>query len=76
MIFYSNIFQYLACGNRAGQVFIWNVRGRNAMELAEKPAILSHNDSRMTIRQVAFSMDDRILIAVSDDSTVYRWDIK
>lgn len=62
-------FDAIAAGNQIGKVFLWDIS-----EEPSKPAILSHQKCLTAIRQVCFSPDSTIMVAVSDDSAVWRWD--
>lgn len=65
---------YLAVGDQEGRVFIWRLNVLNP--LTSKYTILSCSECTQPIRQVAFSSDNKILIAISDDSKVWRWDFQ
>ena len=65
----SPSFDAIAAGNQIGKVFLWDIS-----EEPSKPAILSHQKCSTAIRQVCFSPDSNIMVTVSDDSTVWRWD--
>ncbi|KAL5252437.1 hypothetical protein ACHWQZ_G015270 [Mnemiopsis leidyi] len=62
-------FDAIAAGNQIGKVFLWDIS-----EEPGKPAILSHQKCSTAIRQVCFSPDSTIMVAVSDDSSMWRWD--
>jgi len=62
-------YESIAAGNQAGKIFVWDVRTEPS-----KPIALFHQKCSTAIRQVCFSPDSSILIAVSDDSTIWRWD--
>jgi hypothetical protein len=35
---------------------------------------MSHPNSKVTVRQVAISADDRVILAVAEDGKIWRWD--
>ncbi|XP_037044743.1 polycomb protein EED-like [Bradysia coprophila] len=59
---------YLAVGNDRGTTFVWKI------DPTAKPMHLRHVLCNETIRDVAFSRDSNILIAVCDTGTVWKWD--
>ncbi|CAM9107506.1 unnamed protein product, partial [Heterosigma akashiwo] len=60
----------MAVGNNRGQLFVWNLDG------SKQPAAkAAHPKCQATIRHAAFSPDGKTLISVTDDSTVWRWNI-
>ena len=65
----SPSFDAIAAGNQIGKVFLWDISDEPS-----KPAILSHQKCSTAIRQVCFSPDSNIMVTVSDDSSVWRWD--
>lgn len=64
--------KFMAIGNTVGDIYVWYLNNRNPT----KSIILRHRLCKKTIRQIAFSADGKILIGVSDDSTIYRWNMK
>jgi len=60
----------LACGNKTGSMFVWNVDSDNP----NPPRRLSHVRSTATIRQVAFNYDASSLIGVAECGSIWRWD--
>lgn len=61
----------LVIGNQDGEVKLW----RLGPSLKEKHDILlTHHLCNSTIRMVSFSPDRQCLIAVCDDSSVFKWD--
>ncbi|KAK3097738.1 hypothetical protein FSP39_012662 [Pinctada imbricata] len=62
----------IALGNQLGRVYLWDI-DTDDPALA-KCTVLSHPKCITAIRQTAFSRDGDILLAVSDDASVWRWD--
>ena len=57
-----------AAGNSAGKIYIYHI------DTGKRLGVLEHPKCKSTIRQVAFSLDTKTIVAVCDDSTVWRWD--
>ncbi|KAK3774585.1 hypothetical protein RRG08_035015 [Elysia crispata] len=64
--------QILALGNQVGHIFVWDLEMEDPTQT--KFTKLSHNKCSSAIRQTALSKDGNILLAVSDDGTIWRWD--
>lgn len=62
----------MALGNASGQIYVWNLVCDSPNEVRRH--ILKHPQCEKTIRQCAFSPDGNILVAICDDSTIWRWD--
>jgi len=62
----------MAIGNQKGKIYVWDLQVDEPSEATH--SILSHPKCNTTIRQTAFSRDGSILICVSDDGTIWRWD--
>ncbi|KAK4535245.1 hypothetical protein CDCA_CDCA04G1270 [Cyanidium caldarium] len=60
----------VAVGTQHGAIFVFRVD-----DVSGKPcAILTHPKATQPVRQLDFSPDGRMLLAVCDDCTVWRWD--
>ncbi|XP_067676757.1 polycomb protein EED-like [Haliotis asinina] len=62
----------MALGNQVGKIFVWDLD-------VEDPTLcrftkLSHAKCSVAIRQTALSKDGNILLAVTDDGMIWRWD--
>jgi len=64
----------MAIGNQDGEIYVWDLEVDEPSE--SQHIILSHAKCKMTIRQTAFSRDGNILICVSEDGSIWRWDRK
>ncbi|GFO42673.1 polycomb protein eed-like [Plakobranchus ocellatus] len=64
--------QIMALGNQVGHIFVWDLEMEDPTQT--KFTKLSHNKCSSAIRQTALSKDGNILLAVSDDGTIWRWD--
>lgn len=64
----------LALGNQLGAIYLYELRGNEGGNGKIPGIILQHPQCTHVIRQTAFSRDGKILIAVCDDGTVWRWD--
>lgn len=62
----------MAIGNIKGEIYVWSLDNEDP----SKATILRHKDCKVPVRQTAFSPDGNILIAVTDDSKVFRWNMK
>ena len=60
----------LACGNQAGRVFLWDLEA----DKIDSPVQLIHPKCDAPIRHVGFSRCGNIMVTVSDNATVWRWD--
>lgn len=66
--------KYVAVGNTKGKIYLFDL---NCDDMADiKRNTLMHPKCNTIIRECGFSRDGNILIAVGDDGTVWRWDIK
>lgn len=66
--------KYLAVGQDNGDILVWNLDDQHDQNMEFRRFKLCHRSCRKPVRQVAFSPDSKILIAVCQDSTVWRWD--
>lgn len=64
--------KYLAVGNTIGDIYIWSLNNRDPT----KSTVLRHEQCKSTVFQTAFSPDGKILIGVSDNGTICRWNMK
>ncbi|KAK0053562.1 polycomb protein EED-like isoform X1 [Biomphalaria pfeifferi] len=64
--------QMMALGNQVGHIFVWDLEVDDPTQT--KFTKLSHHKCNTAIRQTAFSKDGNILLAVSDDGSIWRWD--
>ena len=62
----------LALGNQVGRVYVWDLGVEDPAQL--RPVTLAHPRCVAAVRQTAWSSDGRVLIAVCDDGTLWRWD--
>lgn len=62
----------MALGNQCGKVFLWDINTSDPTLI--RAATLSHPKCTSPIRQTTFSRDGSILICVTDDGTIFRWD--
>lgn len=60
----------LAVGNCIGDIRVWEIGG------AKKPNIVFNAMCSAIVRMVAFSPDGQIMVAVCDDSTVWKYSIR
>ena len=64
----------MAIGNSKGITHLWDMATDDPTEY--QPLLLKHRRSRSCIRQTSFNSDGTILICVSENSSIYRWNIK
>ncbi|XP_005112534.2 polycomb protein EED [Aplysia californica] len=64
--------QIMALGNQVGHIFVWDLDVDDPTQT--KFAKLAHHKSTAAVRQTALSKDGNILLAVSDDGSIWRWD--
>jgi len=60
----------LAMGNQVGKIYLYSLEDPSLC----KPQILSHSRCNSAIRQISFDINAKVLIAVCDDGTIWRWD--
>lgn len=63
---------FLAVGNQKGKINIFNI-SNDASPQHNRKSSLVHFRSTSTIRDISFSADSEILIAVCDNGTIWRW---
>lgn len=63
--------KYLAVGHDNGKIFMWNL---DEPDMLIKRSVLGRKNCNSTVRQLSFSRDGKILIAVCDNGTIWRWD--
>eukprot|EP00118_Oscarella_pearsei_P027867 m.311376 g.311376 ORF g.311376 m.311376 type:complete len:373 (+) comp67314_c0_seq1:23-1141(+) len=64
----------LACGNQGGRVFLWDLAAGDLVQ--GKPVQLVHPKCDALIRHIGFSKCGNVIVTVSEDGTVWRWDRK
>lgn len=70
----------MACGNTAGQVYVWdmhNLTDRPLAMLSRHPlnkVLGKSTSSNITVRQTAVSYDGSTILACCEDGTMWRWD--
>ena len=62
----------LALGNQVGKIYLYDLEAEHPSTC--KPALLVHSRCTSVIRQISFDVNAKILIAVCDDGTIWRWD--
>ena len=62
----------MAVGNNVGKIFMWNLDVSEIDDIQR--TVIEHPKCTSAIRQLSFSKDGSILIAVCDDQTVWRLD--
>jgi len=62
-------YHYLACGNNNGEIKVWDLESKARFTL-------STPQCTTPVRMVSFSPDQDCLIAVCDDSTIWKWDLR
>ena len=62
----------LAMGNQVGKIFLYNLEGDHPS--MQKPQVLMNNRCNSAIRQMSFNVNAKLLVAVCDDGTIWRWD--
>lgn len=66
--------RYMGVGNQVGKIFIWDM---DDMDSTVEPKLTIHHPKIYSqCRQVAFSNDSRTLVAVYDDSSLWRFSLK
>lgn len=65
---------WLAVGSQNGKINVFNLDTDNLP--VNKRSTLIHRQCNSAVRQVSFSRDGSILIAVCDDGSLFRWDKK
>ncbi|XP_010230658.1 polycomb group protein FIE2 isoform X1 [Brachypodium distachyon] len=63
-------FSHLAIGNREGKIYVWEVQASPPVLVAE----LSNRQCKEIIRHTAMSFDGSMILACSQDGSIYRWD--
>jgi len=61
--------RFIAVGNCVGHVRFWEIGG------AKKPSIVFNSKCSALVRMTAFSPDGKIMVAVCDDGTVWKYDV-
>ncbi|XP_059153867.1 polycomb protein EED-like [Physella acuta] len=64
--------QVMALGNQVGHIFVWDLEVDDPTQT--RFTKLSHHKCNSAIRQTALSKDGNIMLAVSDDGSIWRWD--
>ncbi|XP_076304763.1 polycomb protein eed-like isoform X2 [Tachypleus tridentatus] len=62
----------LALGNQVGRTFVWDLDVDDPA--TSRCTVLTHPKCTAAIRQTSLNRDGNILLCVSDDATVWRWD--
>ena len=62
----------MALGDGIGQTYVWNLD--TGVGPTTRYSLLKHPKCVSAIRQTALSRNGKVLLCVSDDATVWRWD--
>jgi polycomb protein EED len=62
----------MALGNMSGKTYVWDLDPEDPIK--SKVNVLIHPKCTAAIRQTALSNDGSILLCVSDNATIWRWD--
>jgi len=62
----------LALGNTKGKIYVWDLMVSDPTSL--RPFQLTHPKCNTAVRQTSLSRNGDVLIAVCDDSTIWRWE--
>ena len=62
--------ELLAVGNCVGDLRVWEIGG------AKKPLFQSNNFCSSIVRMVSFSPDSKVMVAVCDDSSVWKYNVE
>jgi len=58
----------MAIGRLDGSIFIWNVTA-----LPVQPIILTHQDSKLMVRNLAFTHNGRTLVGCNENGHIFIW---
>ena len=64
----------LAIGNEMGECYLFDLNSKDVTEVSRK--VMKHGLCKKAIRQTTFSRDGSVLIFVTDDGKIWRWDRK
>ena len=62
----------MALGNQVGKIYVWDIDVDDPTEA--RYIVIAHQKCYSAIRQTAFTRDGAILLAVTDDACIWRWD--
>ncbi|XP_072019248.1 polycomb protein EED-like [Amphiura filiformis] len=62
----------LALGNQVGKVFVWDLDVDDPTKA--RVTKLAHANCQAAIRQTAFNRDGSVLLCITDDGCIWRWD--
>jgi len=64
--------KWMALGNRTGKIYVYDLDVEQPTDI--RYTVLSHPKCLRTVRQTSMSCDGKIIMAVCDDGTLWRWD--
>ncbi|VDI42061.1 polycomb protein EED [Mytilus galloprovincialis] len=62
----------MALGNQVGKIYVWDIDVDDPREA--RYIVITHQKCYSPIRQTAFTRDGSILLAVTDDASIWRWE--